>query len=1735
MTVTSSDIAYIIFTSGSTGIPKAVQVRHKNFTEFMCSLVYGDVVNESDTVLQLARCSFDVHVQDIMGSFMIGSSLIMLHPRGIMDFNYLSGVFKDKNITCITTVPTIINSFFTFLQQQNHQNVAQYLRSICSGGEPCSLKLINLMSNTVIHTCRLWNMYGPAETTIDCTFHLLDDKMEPESFPIGRPLSNYQNLVLDQVSQRVSINQEAELFVEGAGVFAGYLGRDDLTAKALVEIDGQLFYRTGDLVRMDNNGLLHYQGRKDHQIKLHGQRIELGEIERCLLNIISISVCVVMKWKDDYLAAYVQSFDINEEELREHCQSHLPPHMIPSIFIILEKLPLNQNGKIDRKQLPSPDFSSSTLVSSDKSDIPLNQFEERINTIWCQVLHSNQNHISRTTSFFSVGGHSLRFIELYYRYQALFSFDAYTLSISLFLQQPTIFQHAQLLQALPSNDMQTTRWQLLHTNQDITSIAQKDIFLDEQVQISHEIATYSNFFEHPFVVINESCDNILFILPPGDGGAESYLNNIVPPEIAIDCTVYRANVKNDAQSVSVGGPFFNYRCIVMNQYLQSSVTNQEVELLVGGVSIFAGYLSRDDSTAKALLEIDRELFYQTSDFIKTGKKGYIHYITRKDFQTKLRGQPIELGGIEQCLLRASISSCVVIKWNDDYLVAYVQFSHTNEEELSQRCQSHLPPHMVPSIFIILDKLPLNTNGKIDRKLLPLPDFLSSGTGCDTFHVESPPIDVPFGQLGGTSLDTIHALTLIRQQVHTNIDIGLLFANPSIRQLAIAVEPLLISNQSQETVFTVNQSHETYVHLAHSFVVESIGVIVLVCQWLCSIIIIHRWCPFLFQILPVFHLLFYVICSRLFSPRYIKTDNLFSCNYYRWWFLDRLWNNNTFWLQHILGTPLYSYYLRLCGARISLNTHIYTTTIDAPWLLEIDEGSWIANETCLNCLYFNDDNTFKLSPIRIGSNCSIGTRSVLFDGVDMQNNIIVQPMSSVTGFVASETIIDGEQHKSLLSDTSNMHSNRSLSIWHKIYQIIVIISIICIHCALLILVYKVYSVGQIPLLINIAFCWTLWSIIGCFISLLLLKFIVRPCAAGEIYPIASRLYLQKIWLRQLIVSSFHHAWLLSTTYDYLYPYVLRWLGAHIEENVKIAEIDTFLSCPTNLLKFEMGVTTFGGVSIVPTDLTFSGDHRVDQIVLGSHTNLANGCSILPGSCLAPETMIGNLTRVSRETKSKFREVLMGVPARTMPFQMPVTPKNQDQIKIIPFWHSCLSHYVSKCLLLSIYSFGGLVGGSIIHIMLVCGLNRCRSNKRHEIVQQIIERMSQDYAQFICPFLGNTQWLIRLFRAYGAHIGENTIMPDISSITDYPLMSIGDNVRLNAGTQIQGHSFEQRIFKLAPVSIGNSCVLMSSSIVMAGCELMGNNRLYPLTLIMKNDQLSLNTDWKGLPARSYTVKARLSRSTIVHDDLVKYQQGYDTINKLFLWYERIASVYTSINELQFMNYGYADMDEYIDDHTGYYSRKLYEQVLANATLTNQNILEINCGRGAGAAWCVHTHASHSYTGIDPSQDVINLCQRLYSTPPRLSFVVANATKHLPFENESIDIILCIQATHAFGEPIAITQFANEVVRVLRPNGYLLWCDFCYMNGSSTSVYDLIGNDELIIEEKINITKNVLHALDIQNKSRTDFIQRYIQPEEQEHFRQFAGLPGTQIYEDMSEGRSQYWRVVFRKKTITDMPII
>jgi hypothetical protein len=153
-----------------------------------------------------------------------------------------------------------------------------------------------------------------------------------------------------------------------------------------------------------------------------------------------------MKWGDDHLIAYVQSSNIDEKQLREHCESHLPPHMVPSLFIILEKLPLNANGKIDRKLLPSPNFSTLLpihLRNDVQSLAPTNEIEVTIHHIWCEIFQQNQIPID--VNIFTIGGHSLLLMQLFHRYKIQFHLETNTLSIANVFQQPTIIGHAQLI------------------------------------------------------------------------------------------------------------------------------------------------------------------------------------------------------------------------------------------------------------------------------------------------------------------------------------------------------------------------------------------------------------------------------------------------------------------------------------------------------------------------------------------------------------------------------------------------------------------------------------------------------------------------------------------------------------------------------------------------------------------------------------------------------------------------------------------------------------------------------------------------------------------------------------------------------------------------------------------------------------------------------------------------------------------------------------------------------------------------------------------------------------------------------------------------------------------------------------------------------------------------------------------------------------------------------------------
>ena len=778
-----------------------------------------------------------------------------------------------------------------------------------------------------------------------------------------------------------------------------------------------------------------------------------------------------------------------------------------------------------------------------------------------------------------------------------------------------------------------------------------------------------------------------------------------PAETTIACTFHLTDLMADQTDIPIGQSLPNYRCLVLDEYSQMVIVGQEGELVVGGVGVFAGYLGRDDLTKKTLIHIDNEVFYRTGDLVWIDNCGCLHYVGRKDHQVKIRGQRIELDEIERCLLETTISACIVLKY-EEHLVAYVQSTNAIEKHLREHCRSRLPPFMVPSTIIMLEQFPLNNNGKVDRKCLPLPNFSTQMNNeatdslpltnlekhlhlifAQAFHVQSPNVNMSFEQMGGTSLDVIGALTLIRREICSKVHVGLLFENPSVRQLAQVIEPLLMNHEQIPMKKSVEHLNNDERRPMPCLFIEILGIFLLALQWLYPIYFIYH-SNYLCTLIgvPLIHILSYAAFQRLFCRLEMikKVDALYSLSYYGWWFLDRLWSiNNSYWLQYLIGTPVYNWYLRLCGAQIANNAHIYTTWIDAPWLLEVGESTYIGNETILSSLSYHDQ-TYELHRISIGSCCSINVRCVLFDEVQVDNHVHVEPMSAVTGCISASA-----HHLPI--------EIRSLSRGQTFYQLACLLCLISIHYVLMNLTYLLYQrclVLCLPLFLCLAFSWFFWSVACLLISILLLKFLVGNVVPGR-YRLNSYYYLHKLWLRQLIISLFQHSFVLVPPYGTLSAAILRWMGAHVENDVKLAEFSTLLQFPSNLLSLETGTTTFGKAMLVPFEMTETGDCCLEHIFLGSNTNLGNGCTLMPSIRLAPSTMVGNFTLITRKTNYPIPGcVLLGIPARRMPFgTFQQTTSTSDSSSYL-FLRTCLFFlsvnawsllYIHHCLLLSRYWF------------------------------------------------------------------------------------------------------------------------------------------------------------------------------------------------------------------------------------------------------------------------------------------------------------------------------------------------------------------------------------------------------------------------------------------------------------------
>ncbi|HLP62681.1 MAG TPA: amino acid adenylation domain-containing protein [Candidatus Deferrimicrobium sp.] len=421
----SNQLAYIIYTSGSTGRPKGVMVEHGNVINLVCGL-NERIYARYNTALQVALVApyiFDASVKQVFAALLLGHSLNIVPGDARLDGMKLFEFYRKYAIDISDGTPTHLRLLIESLGKRHPElKVKHFL----IGGEPLTWKIVEkLFAHFETYSLKITNVYGPTECCVDSATYEISktNRCTPSvNPPIGVPMPNQQVYIVSKNNNLQPIGVFGELCIGGKSVSRGYLNNPELTAEKFSHFHHLSFiihhsnlYRTGDLARWLPDGNIEFLGRMDHQLKIRGFRIETGEIENRLLNYDKIKEAVVLAREDEggeaYLCAYIvaaenaslekMSSDLLGKELKTHLSAMLPDYMIPSYFVLLEKIPVTPQGKVDRKSLPEPGKRSTVSYTP-----PRNIIDEKLVKIWCEVLNLKNSGID--DHFFESGGQSLK-------------------------------------------------------------------------------------------------------------------------------------------------------------------------------------------------------------------------------------------------------------------------------------------------------------------------------------------------------------------------------------------------------------------------------------------------------------------------------------------------------------------------------------------------------------------------------------------------------------------------------------------------------------------------------------------------------------------------------------------------------------------------------------------------------------------------------------------------------------------------------------------------------------------------------------------------------------------------------------------------------------------------------------------------------------------------------------------------------------------------------------------------------------------------------------------------------------------------------------------------------------------------------------------------------------------------------------------------------------------------------
>jgi amino acid adenylation domain-containing protein len=410
---TAENVAYVIYTSGSTGNPKGVINEHQGVVN---RLIWGQNyfnLNAQDKVLHKTTYSFDVSVWELFWPLISGARLIIAEPKKQKESSYIKQIIETERISLVHFVPSMLD---VFINDLNEQDVFPSVKFVLCSGEAMKSSHVEAFKNK-LPDIELHNLYGPTEAAIEVTHQSLQVLKSKRLVPIGKPLANTQIHILNAAGKMVPIGVAGEIHIGGKQVARGYWKNDSLTNEKFIkdpftESKKARLYKTGDTGRWLPDGSIEYLGRNDEQVKIRGFRIELGEIETLLEKEETIKQAIVLA-KEDHtgnkrLVAYLVVDNQFDKELTiRHLSKQLPEYMLPSIWVQIESIPVNSNGKVDKKALPEPDLGENLYQ---KFVAPESEIEVQIANIWKGLL--NLEEISVHDNFFDLGGHSLMALRI---------------------------------------------------------------------------------------------------------------------------------------------------------------------------------------------------------------------------------------------------------------------------------------------------------------------------------------------------------------------------------------------------------------------------------------------------------------------------------------------------------------------------------------------------------------------------------------------------------------------------------------------------------------------------------------------------------------------------------------------------------------------------------------------------------------------------------------------------------------------------------------------------------------------------------------------------------------------------------------------------------------------------------------------------------------------------------------------------------------------------------------------------------------------------------------------------------------------------------------------------------------------------------------------------------------------------------------------------------------------------